>query len=89
MKPLLSDALFSVDGTLIEARASQKSFRPKDGSDESCGSDFHNQRRSNETHASGSDPDSRLYRKAQGREAKFCYMGRVTLVQPDPACLGS
>jgi transposase len=78
VKPLLSDEHFSVDGTLIEAWASQKSFRPKDGGD-TDGSDFHGQKRKNETHASVTDPDSRLYRKAAGREAKLCYMGRVTM----------
>src|SRR5277367_5705912 len=51
VKPLLSDEHFSVDGTLIEAWASHKSFRPKDGSDGGDGSDFHKQKRSNETHA--------------------------------------
>jgi hypothetical protein len=57
---------------LIEAWASQKSFRPKDGGDDN-GSDFHNQKRSNATHESTTDPDSRLYRKAAGREAKLSY----------------
>jgi transposase len=78
VKPLLSDEHFSVDGTLIEAWASHKSFRPKDGSDED-GTDFHGQKRSNDTHASTTDPDSRLYRKAAGREAKLCYMGHATM----------
>jgi transposase len=78
VKPLLSDEHFSVDGTLIEAWASQKSFRPKDGGDKD-GSDFHGQKRKNETHASVTDPESRLYRKAAGREAKLCYMGHVTM----------
>jgi transposase len=78
VQPLLSDEHFSVDGTLIEAWASQKSFRPKDGNDQD-GSDFHGQRRKNDTHASVTDPDSRLYRKAAGREAKLCYMGHVTM----------
>src|SRR6266516_1677910 len=72
VKPLLSDEHFSVDGTLIEAWASHKSFRPKDGSgDEDGGGNFHGQQRKNDTHASTSDPDSRLYRKAAGREAKL------------------
>ena len=63
VKPLLSDEHFSVDGTLIEAWASHKSFRPKDGSgDEDGGANFHGQQRKNDTHASTSDPDSRLYR---------------------------
>jgi transposase len=69
VKPLLSDAHFSVDGTLIEAWASQKSFKPKDGSDGGDGANWHQQKRSNETHASTTDPESRLYRKADGREA--------------------
>jgi hypothetical protein len=80
VKPLLSDEHFSVDGTLIEAWASQKSFRPKDGSgDDDGGTNFHGQKRKNDTHASTSDPDSRLYRKAAGREAKLSYMGHATM----------
>jgi len=78
VKPLLSDEHFSVDGTLIEAWASQKSFRPKDGSDDS-GENFHGQKRRNDTHRSTSDPESRLYRKAQGREAKLSYMGHAVM----------
>ena len=77
VKPLLSDEHFSVDGTSIEAWASQKSFRPKDGSGD--GTNFHGQKRKNETHASTTDPQSRLYRKAAGREAKLSYMGHVTM----------
>ncbi|MCA1459051.1 IS5/IS1182 family transposase, partial [Bradyrhizobium sp. BRP22] len=64
---------------MIEAWASQKSFRPKDGSDDDDGADFHGQKRKNDTHASTSDPDSRLYRKAAGREAKLCYIGPATM----------
>ncbi|MDA7949833.1 MAG: IS5 family transposase, partial [Hyphomicrobiaceae bacterium] len=80
VRPLLSDEHFSVDGTLIEAWASHKSFRPKDGSgDDDGGVNFHGQRRKNDTHASTSDPDSRLYRKAAGREAKLCYMGHAVM----------
>ena len=71
VKPLLSDEHFSVDGTLIEAWASQRSFRPKDGSDED-GSNFHGQTRKNDTHQSTTDPDSRLYRKAAGRARRSC-----------------
>ena len=78
MKPLLSDEHFSVDGMLIEAWASQRSFRPKDGSD-GDGSDFHGQTRENDTHQSTTDPDSRLYRKAAGREARLCYTGHVVM----------
>ena len=77
--PLLSDEHFSVDGTLIEAWASHKSFKPKDGSGDDDGANFHEQKRSNETHESTSDPDSRLYRKSSGREAKLSYMGHVTM----------
>src|SRR3982074_439141 len=80
VKPLLSDEHFSVAGTLIGAWASHKSFRPKDGSgDDDGGADFHGQQRKNDTHASTTDPDSRLYRKAAGREAKLCYMGHATM----------
>ena len=74
VKRLLSTDHFSVDGTLIEAWASMKSFRPKDGSGEppTAGggrnreADFHGQRRSNETHVSTTDPEARLYRKGPG-----------------------
>ena len=85
VKRLLSAEHFSVDGTLIEAWASMKSFRPKDGIDEPPGPgrngdrDFHGQRRSNETHASATDPDARLYRKARGQAAKLCYMGHLLM----------
>jgi transposase len=79
VKPLLSSDHFSVDGTLIEAWASQKSFRPKDRNDKDDGSNFHGQKRKNDTHASTSDPQSRLYRKAAGREAKLCYFGHVLM----------
>lgn len=78
VKPLLSDEHFSVDGTLIEAWASQKSFRPKGGGD-GDGSDFHGETRKNDTHQSTSDPESRLYRKAAGREARLSYMGHATM----------
>jgi transposase len=80
VKPLLSDEHFSVDGTLIEAWASQKSFRPKDGSgDADGGANFHGQKRKNDTHASTTDPDSRLYRKAAGREARLSYLGHAVM----------
>ena len=82
VKKLLSTDHFSVDGTLIEAWASMKSFRPKDGSDEppagggrNAEANFHGQKRSNETHASTTDPDARLYRKGPGKEAKLCFIG--------------
>jgi transposase len=79
VEALLSDEHFSVDGTLIEAWASQKSFKPKDGSDGSDGSNFHGQTRKNDTHASTTDPEARLYRKARGREAKLSYMGHAVM----------
>ena len=83
VRKLLSTEHFSVDGTLIEAWASMKSFKPRhDGSGEppSAGgrnseADFHGEKRSNETHASTTDPDARLYRKGQGKEAKLCFIG--------------
>lgn len=75
---LLSRDHFTVDGTLIEACASLKSFKPKDGSgDDDDGENFHGQKRSNDTHASTTDPDSRLYRKGKGKEAKLNYMGHI------------
>ena len=66
----LSAEHFSVDGTLIEAWASQKSFQPKDGSD-GDGADFPGQQRRNDTHQSRTDPDAKLYRKSNGNEAKL------------------
>ena len=85
IKQLLSGEHFSVDGTLIEAWASMKSFQPKDGSGAPPISgrngerDFHGERRSNETHASTTDPDARLYRKSPGQGAKLCYMGHLLM----------
>ena len=85
MKPLLSSEHFSVDGTLIEAWASMKSFRPKDGSGEPPAAgrngerDFHGEKRSNETHASTTDPDARLYKKSPGSAARLCHMGHVVM----------
>jgi len=78
VKPLLSDEHFSVDGTLVEAWASHKSFKPKDDRD-GDGADFRGTKRANDTHESTTDPDSRLYRKAAGRESKLCYMGHATM----------
>jgi transposase len=85
VKVLLSAEHFSVDGTLIQAWASMKSFRRKDGQDEppSPGRNgerkFHGEKRSNETHASNTDPDARLYRKSQGQEAKLCFIGHLLM----------
>jgi transposase len=81
---LLSDEHFSVDGTMIEAWASQKSFRPKDGSDDpppdagrNLEHDFHGEKRTNDTHASTTDPQSRLYKKTRGTPSKLCYLGHA------------
>jgi transposase len=91
IKALLSDEHFTVDGTLIEAWASMKSFKPKaDGGDQPPASgageegrnrerDFHGERRSNATHASTTDPDARLLRKGRGKEARLCFMGHLLM----------
>jgi transposase len=85
VKALLSSDHFSVDGTLIDAWASMKSFQPKDGSGSPPGPgrngerDFHGQKRSNETHASTTDPDARLYKKSDGQPSRLCYMGHVVM----------
>lgn len=85
VKRLLSREHFTVDGTLLKAWASMKSFRPKDGSGNPSGGgrngerDFHGEKRSNESHASTTDPDARLYRKGNGRESVLCYMGHALM----------
>jgi len=85
VKRFLSDDHFSVDGTLVEAWASLKSFRAKDGGDEppSPGRngerDFHGERRANDTHESTTDPDAKLYRKGNGQPAKLCFMGHALM----------
>jgi transposase len=86
-KGLLSKEHFSVDGTLIQAWASQKSFRPKDGSDDqtptdggrNAQADWKGQPRSNDTHASQTDPDSRLYRKSHNTAATLSYQGHILM----------
>lgn len=88
VKRLLSNEHFSVDGTLIEAWASMKSFKPKgSGKDDGDGgakgenggrnasADFRGEKRSNDTHESTTDPDAMLYRKGPGMEAKLCFIG--------------
>jgi len=83
VRELVSTDHFSVDGTLIEAWASMKSVKPRDGSGEppvqgggrNAEADFHGQKRTNHTHASATDPEARLYRKGKGKEAKLCFMG--------------
>ena len=86
VRRLLSRDHFSVDGTLIEAWASMKSFRPKDGGgDDGPGPgrngerDFRGEKRSNESHESTTDPEARLYRKGNGRESRLCYMGHALM----------
>jgi len=84
---LLSTENFSVDGTLIQAWASQKSFRPKDGSDDqrpggggrNAQADWKGRPRSNDTHASTTDPDARLYRKSHNTASILCYQGHALM----------
>jgi transposase len=82
-KPYMSDEHFTVDGTLIEAWASHKSFRAKDGTGKPPGVggdvDFRGEKRKNATHESTSDPDARLFTKSRGSEAKLSYMGHVLM----------
>src|SRR5215217_534993 len=90
VKRILSGDHFSVDGTLVEAWASMKSFRPKngDGPDDPAptegggrnhDADFRGEKRSNATHASTTDPDAKLYRKRPGMEAKLCFIGHALM----------
>jgi transposase len=84
---LMSKEHFTVDGTLIEAWASMKSFRPKDDQDqdppETGGRnpevDFKGQQRKNDTHQSTTDPDARLLKKGKGKESKLCFMGHTLM----------
>ena len=89
VKRLLSSQHFSVDGTLVEAWASLKSLKPKDGSNgndepptgggRNAEIDFRGEKRSNQTHVSTSDPDAMLYRKGPGMEAKLCFIGHALM----------
>jgi transposase len=86
VKRLLSSDHFSVDGTLIEAWASIKSFRRKDGGDNdsqgpgrNAERSFHKEKRSNKTHQSTTDPEARLYKKGDGQPAKLCYIGHALM----------
>ena len=88
VKRLLSTEHFSVDGTLVEAWASLKSFRPKaEGPDDrppptggrNPDAEFRGETRSNATHASTTDPDGKLYRKGPGMEAKLCFIGHALM----------
>ncbi len=85
VRGLLSAEHFSVDGTLLKAWASMKSFRPKDGSGEppppgrNGEADFRKTKRSNETHASTTDKDARLHKKGAGQESKLAYLGHALM----------
>ena len=88
VRQLLSSDHFSVDGTLVEAWASMKSFKPRTdggggepppGGGRNEEADFRGEKRSNQTHASTSDPDARLYRKGSGMEAKLCFIGHALM----------
>ena len=85
---LVSDEHFTVDGTLLEAWASHKSFRPKDDKDDG-GEDFHGDQRSNDTHESTTDRDARLFRKGKGKEAKLSYMGHVLMENRNGLVVGA
>jgi hypothetical protein len=75
-KCFMSDDHFTVDGTLIRAWASQKSFKKKNGPDDD-GTNFHGDKRSNDTHESTTDPDARLYKKSYGKEPHLAYLGHA------------
>jgi transposase len=86
LRRYLSSEHFSVDGTLLEAWASHKSFRPKDGSEDqgtpkgrNAEASWKGKRRSNETHASMTDPEARLYRKSANTAAQLCYAGHLLM----------
>ena len=76
---LMSDEHFTVDGTLIEAWASQKSFQRNDGKADGDGKNFHGQTRTNDTHASKTDPDAKLYRKSNGAESRLAFLGHLLI----------
>jgi transposase len=85
VKRLLSTDHFSVDGTMIQAWASMKSVRAKDGSGappapgRNGEADFHGQKRTNATHQSTTDPQARLYRKGDGQPARLCFLGHALM----------
>ena len=79
-KKCMSDEHFTVDGTLIQAWASEKSFRSKDDSGDGDGTNFHGEKRTNETHESTTDPDTRLYKRSYGKESKLSYLGHVSVL---------
>jgi len=93
---LLSSEHFTVDGTLVEAWAGLKSFKRKDGSNQTTPPDdpgnptvnFHGESRSNDTHQSSTDPDARLITKGPGKEAKLCFMGHVVMENRNGLAVG-
>jgi transposase len=96
VRRLLSDEHFSVDGTLVEAWASMKSFRPKDVPDDEPPAsgrngerDFHGERRRNESHASRTDPEARLFRKGTGKEARLSFMGHLLMENRSGLVMGA
>ncbi|HEV8397067.1 MAG TPA: transposase [Vicinamibacterales bacterium] len=78
-EPIWAVTVFTVDGTLIEAWAGHKSFQRKDDDPDDQGRNFHGQTRKNDTHASKTDPDARLYRKSDGVEARLACLGHVLM----------
>ncbi len=92
---LLSAEHFTVDGTLIEAWASHKSFKRKDGPSvppgqgENPQADFRKEKRSNETHQSTTDPEARLYRKSEAAPAQLCYLGHVLMENRNGLVVGA
>jgi transposase len=88
---LLSSEHLTVDGTLIEAWAGQKSFKPKDGPppppDGRGGVDFRGSQRTNDTHASTSDPEAKSARKGKGKEAKLCFGGHALMENRNGLCV--
>jgi hypothetical protein len=90
-RDLLSDEHFTVDGTLIEANASIKSFRkkgddPPEGGGRNVEADFRGQKRNNQTHESRTDPDAKLYRKGDGKPSQICYVGHVLMENRNGLC---
>jgi transposase len=85
----LSDEHFTVDGALIEAWASHKSFQNKDGSGEGEGGNFHGQERRNDTHASRTDADAKLYKEGGGQEARMSYLGHVLVENRNGLIVGA
>ena len=90
-RDLLSDEHFTVDGTLIEANASMKSFRkkgddPPEGGGRNAEADFRGQKRNNQTHESRTDPEAKLYRKGGGKPSQICYMGHVLMENRNGLC---